>query len=680
MTENAFLRIPCPHCGSRLRIKASAAGTRVVCPNKACGQSFLASAETESAATPRPSATKSRPRNLRPMPWAAVSLGAGLLLIAVTAGVALVVGSRKDAEAETKAGKSGLTAAETKAPPAPKEDSSGPKLVPPSPPIPNRAPTIEVVQVEPAQPIVGKDLSIRLKSRGADGASTAIRYRIRPAEQWEAISDALVRIRPSKAGALVVQFQAVDGAGVASAILERRWEVQEVRYPPLVAVVGVSPPYPNQEGSLTVHLGGADPQGQPVVFQYRMDRGDDWQDVEGDNLVLDRLQAGIQSVQVRARSVGGIASEPISHVFFVDPVAVTRGPVRQFKGHKSCAHALAFTPDGMSLLSGSCDGKLLLWRTHTDDPPIEFKGVAGAVFALDISRDGRFAISGGRGVAKNAAIAKGKNFADLENDLQVWDLEANKELGRLQGHHPIVNCVRFSPDGKQAASGDSRGRVCIWDVAARKKVRTIEVGNSVQSVAFSPDGKKLLSGGGTTLKGGLENDCAVRAWDVETGKEIVAASGHTHRVTSVAFLADPRYAISSSGRIYVGEAKLAVDPFVRIWDLKTGKEVRHFVGSDDGVASLTVTLDKKYVFCASGDGNMRLRDLESGNEIHRYEGHSKKVLCVAITRNSHYVATGSEDGRLFLWDLPRTVHIPAEMLRGLTADPPSRQDPNPSRR
>src|SRR4051812_19491215 len=45
-------------------------------------------------------------------------------------------------------------------------------------------------------------------------------------------------------------------------------------------------------------------------------------------------------------------------------------------------------------------------------------------------------------------------------------------------------------------------------------------------VAFSPDGKVLASGG---------HDCLVRLWDFRTGKELRRFRGHTGRIYSLAF-------------------------------------------------------------------------------------------------------------------------------------------------
>src|SRR5262249_38218055 len=55
--------------------------------------------------------------------------------------------------------------------------------------------------------------------------------------------------------------------------------------------------------------------------------------------------------------------------------------------------------------------------------------------------------------------------------VRVWDLEVNKELGRLAGHQGAVTALAFSPDGRRLATGSSDTTVLVWDVATMARRR-----------------------------------------------------------------------------------------------------------------------------------------------------------------------------------------------------------------
>ncbi len=74
------------------------------------------------------------------------------------------------------------------------------------------------------------------------------------------------------------------------------------------------------------------------------------------------------------------------------PVLVEVAP---FRGHYETIDAVAVSPDGRRLLSGSNDDSLILWDRETAQPIRRLKGHAGDVFTVAISPDGRRALSGG---------------------------------------------------------------------------------------------------------------------------------------------------------------------------------------------------------------------------------------------------------------------------------------------
>src|SRR5262249_45247323 len=77
-------------------------------------------------------------------------------------------------------------------------------------------------------------------------------------------------------------------------------------------------------------------------------------------------------------------------------------------------------------------------------------------------------------------------------------------------------------------------------------------GDQVVRIIFSPDGKLLATSG---------NDPFVRIWEADTGKELHCCVGHTGHPISVAFSPDGRNRASGGS-----------DNTIRIWSTATGKE------------------------------------------------------------------------------------------------------------
>ena len=83
-----------------------------------------------------------------------------------------------------------------------------------------------------------------------------------------------------------------------------------------------------------------------------------------------------------------------------------------------------------------------------------------------------------------------------DNILKVWDLQSGCLLRSLEGHTDRVNAVAVTPDGQQVVSASSDRTIKVWDLAradaccARWKAIPIEV----KAVAVTPDGRRSSPG------------------------------------------------------------------------------------------------------------------------------------------------------------------------------------------
>jgi WD40 repeat protein len=296
------------------------------------------------------------------------------------------------------------------------------------------------------------------------------------------------------------------------------------------------------------------------------------------------------------------------------------------KGHRSWVMAVAFSPDGELVASGSEDGSLKLWNPTKGRCCQTLKGhyIPGPKPASFIST----------GIQAVAFSPGGKLVASAARDraIELWDLAACEDRGRLLGHTDMVCAIAFSPDGKLIASGSVDRTARLWDLATCEDRWTLECKGSVLDVAFSPDGKLVAS----ASKYGT-----VHLWDSATGQQSGIYKGYGCWVLSAAF--------SPDGKLVASALK---DGSISLWNPATSVGRGTLVGHTGFVSAVAFSPDGKLLASASEDGTVRLWDPATRKSYGILKGHSGVVFAVAFSPDSTLIASASEDRTVRLWDLP----------------------------
>jgi WD40 repeat protein len=287
--------------------------------------------------------------------------------------------------------------------------------------------------------------------------------------------------------------------------------------------------------------------------------------------------------------------------------------VRTLTGHLSSINALAFSPDGHTLASGSADRTVKLWKLDSTVARCSLSGHSSLINAVAFSPDGRTLASG-----------------SWDHTIKIWNLETKELIHTLCEHSGWIKCVVISPDGQSLASSSADKSIKIWDLGGGK-VRATFCGHSgaVEAIAISPDGQILASGSA---------DKTIKIWNLGSGDVQLTLDGHSDTVNSLTF--------SPSGQILISAS---ADKTIKIWDLGSGRLLHTLIGHSEAVNSIALNVHGNTLISGSADKTVKIWHPGSGELLHTLSGHSAGVTCVAISPDSRVIASGSQDKTIKIW-------------------------------
>lgn len=290
------------------------------------------------------------------------------------------------------------------------------------------------------------------------------------------------------------------------------------------------------------------------------------------------------------------------------------GP-KVLKAHAGEVYAVAFSPDGKLLATGSDDKTVKLWQMPEGKKTKTLTGHYFGILSVAYSPDGKLLASG-----------------SLDNSAKLWEMPEGTLAKTQTGHTLGVRSVAFSPKGDILALGSWDKTVNLWQMPDGILSKTLKGHSSyIESVAFSPDGKFLASG---------SSDKMVKLWQVPDGKLAKTLTGHLGEICCVAFSPDGK--LLASG---------AADKTINLWQMPEGKLVKTLKGHSSDVRTVSFSPDGSLLASGSRDATVNLWQMPGGTLIKTLTGHSGDVGTVAFSPDGNLLASGSADKTVRLWEL-----------------------------
>ena len=160
---------------------------------------------------------------------------------------------------------------------------------------------------------------------------------------------------------------------------------------------------------------------------------------------------------------------------------------------------MTFSANGEYLLTSGPTGKGVqfavgVWRVEDGELEQTATVQVRAVECLTVSKDGRWIAAG-----------------TVDGEVCVLDTTTyEKGFSHWEEYHHFLG-VDFSPDATRLVSASKNGTAAIWDIAARKRVQTLDHGDVVRAAKYSPQGDRIAT---ATRE-------SVRVWDTNDGRLLV---------------------------------------------------------------------------------------------------------------------------------------------------------------
>jgi WD40 repeat protein len=283
-------------------------------------------------------------------------------------------------------------------------------------------------------------------------------------------------------------------------------------------------------------------------------------------------------------------------------------PLQTLSGHSRPVQSADFDRTASRAVTASLDGTARIWDVETGEATAVLKSGA-AVFGAAFDNSGRRVVTAAR-----------------DGTARLWNLDG--EARHVLRHSGPVRSASFDPTGTEVLTASDDGTVRVWLVETGTEKHRLDAGAPVLGASYSADGATVIALAGPTAW----------IWTPLTDRR-VTLRGHRGRVLSGSLSFDGHLAVTGGA-----------DGTVRVWDARSGRELRNLVGHRGAVKRVVFGRRGQIVASASADGTARIW-AGSGPPV-VLAGHRGSVNSITFDRAFTRALTAGNDGTARLWRVP----------------------------
>ncbi|KAJ3043956.1 hypothetical protein HDV00_003483 [Rhizophlyctis rosea] len=386
------------------------------------------------------------------------------------------------------------------------------------------------------------------------------------------------------------------------------------------------------------------------------------QSVQGSMVALS--DAGLESTKSGITGIGkkGKLSGSFGNLHRKEPIVNGILRPRMIREEDSEIYTVKFSPDESFVAVGTGQAKVQIYSTRAN----ELAQTLASPHSNNIPCT-CICFRPDSNMYRNTGILAA-SFAD--GKLLHYHYTSNQLISTIDEGENQINCVTYSHDGKQFATGGSDMHLRIYDGVTQKETLKMFTGkgdvtaghsSKIFSIKFHPKDPNLL------ISGGWDN--TIQMWDQR--------KGHSIRSIYRPFICGDALDFSEDGTQILSGAYLRDDP-LQIWSWATGELIQTIPWSILENEKKTCLLYSaqfsrglsyghggggegegrrgKYIVAGGGGPNNEVKvfDVKNGRAVGMVTNFANAVFSVAMSDNDTMVALGGGSKTLYLYDVDPT--------------------------